>query len=182
MNEIASKSQLRLSYFRWALFCVTIILLLGWTSGLMANSGNGNHWFAALQKPALMPPGATFAIVWSILYILLGLSVAVVLNARGAPGRGLALTLFVVGLLCNFAWSPLFFAAHEVKLAFYLICAMLVLGIVTMVLFARVRQVAALLLAPYLLWLVFAAYLNFGILTLNPGAETLVAPAINTQI
>lgn len=181
MNEIASRAQLRLSYFRWALFCVTLILMLGLGSGWLANSGYENRWFAALAKPALMPPGWVFATVWPILYILLGCAVAVVIDARGAPGRGLALALFIVGMICNFAWSPLFFAAHEVRIALFLIVAMLVLAIATAALFARVRGIAAVLLLPYLVWLCFAAWLNFSILQMNPDAETLVAPGISTQ-
>lgn len=182
MNEIASKSQLRLSYFRWALFCVTVILIFGTGSGYLANSGYGNHWFAALAKPALMPPGPVFAIVWPILYVLLGFSVAVVIHARGARGRGIALMLFVVQMLCNFIWSPMFFAAHEVSLALYLLGVILLLAAITTVLFARIRTGAALLMLPYLLWLCFAFYLNYEVGRLNPSAETLVAPAINTQI
>jgi len=182
MNELASKTQLRMSFFRWALFCITLILFFGMASGYVSNSGYQNLWFAALDKPALMPPGWVFGVVWPILYILLGLAAAVVIGARGARGRALALMLFVVQLILNFLWSPLFFAAHEVTFALYVIVAILVLTILTTISFARIRTTAALLMLPYILWLCFAAYLNFSIDRLNPDAEILVAPAINTQI
>lgn len=185
MNEIASKGQLRLSYFRWALFCVSLILLLGTGSGILAGSGYRNPWFAMLDKPALMPPGWVFGWTWSALYILLGLALAVIIDARRAAGRGIAITLFVVQLVLNFGWSPLFFAAHEVTLAFYLLIVILLLSVVTTVLFARVRMVAGLLMLPYLVWLGFAAYLAFEVHRLNPNAEKadmLVAPSISTQI
>lgn len=182
MNELASKAQLRLSYFRWALFCVTVILLCGTGSAIMANSGYGNQWFAALVKPAIMPPGWIFGTVWTVLYVLLGLAVALIIDARGAAGKGLALTLFLVQLLCNFLWSPLFFAAHEVRLSFYLIEVMQLLSLVILWRFSRIRAAAAWLMLPYVLWLGFAGFLNFEVNRLNPGAETLVAPAINTQI
>jgi len=182
MNELASKAQLRMSYFRWALFCIAVILLCGTGSALLANSGYGNHWFAALAKPDIMPAGWVFRAVWTALYVLLGLAVALVIDARRARGRGLALTLFIVQLLCNFIWFPLFFAAHELTLSVYLLCAVLVLSLVTAGLFARIRAGAALLMLPYILWLCLAAYLNFEVHRLNPNAETLVAPAINTQI
>lgn len=182
MNEIASKSQLRMSYFRWALFCVSIIVLLGTASGYAANSGYQNQWFAALDKPALTPPGWVFGTVWPALYVLLGLSLALVVTARRALGRGLAITLFVVQLVCNYAWSPLFFAAHEATLAFYLIVLILLLTLVCALLFARIRLLAALLLVPYIAWLCFAGWLSFEIDRRNPGAETLVAPAFSTQI
>lgn len=182
MSEIASRAQLRLSYFRWALFSVTLILALGMASGWLANSGYGNNWFAALRKPALMPPGWVFGAVWTVLYVMLGLAVAVVIDARRAPGRGLGLTLFVVQLLCNFSWSPLFFGAHETRLALYLLAVMILLTIAIIALFARVRAAAGLLLLPYLAWLCFAAYLTFEIDRLNPDARALASPTLNTQI
>src|SRR3546814_20223451 len=61
MNQIASRGQLRMSYLRWALFTVPLILLLGIASGRIAGSGHGNRWFAALAKPDIVPPGWVFA-------------------------------------------------------------------------------------------------------------------------
>jgi tryptophan-rich sensory protein len=163
-----------MSYLRFALFTVPLILLLGTVSGRIANSGYGNPWFDALQKPAIMPPGWAFGVVWPILYILLGLALAIILNARGARGRGLAIGLFVAQLLLNFTWSPLFFAYHRVGLALGVIIAMFALATVTTVLFARIRRTAALLMLPYLAWLAFASVLNYQIGALNPDAENLV--------
>jgi tryptophan-rich sensory protein len=110
-----------MSLLRYALVTVPLVLLLGTLSGRIANSGYGNPWFDALDKPALMPPGAVFGIAWTILYILLGLALAMILHARGARGRGLAIGLFVAQLLINYAWSPLFFAMHKVGLALAMI-------------------------------------------------------------
>jgi translocator protein len=182
MNEIASKGQLRLSYLRWALVTVPSIVFLGFLSGRMANSGYGNRWFDALQKPDFMPPGWAFPVAWSILYILLGLAIAIIIHARGARLRGLAIMFFVVQLIANLLWSPLFFRAHQVGDALVLIGVMIALTVVTMGLFARIRSGAALLMLPYLLWLCFAAALNYSIDQLNPGASTLVVPALQTQI
>jgi translocator protein len=171
---IASKSQLRMSYLRFALFTVPLILLLGTVSGRIANSGYGNPWFDALTKPSFMPPGWAFGVVWPILYILLGLALAMILNARGAKGRGLAIGLFVAQLLLNFTWSPLFFAYHQVRTALVVIILMLILSTIATVLFARIRRTAALLMLPYLGWLAFATALNYQIMVLNPDAENLV--------
>jgi tryptophan-rich sensory protein len=182
MNEIASKGQLRMSFFRWALFCVSLILLLGVGSSIVSNSGYQNAWFAALAKPAAMPPGWAFGAAWTVLYVLLGIAIAVILGARGAQGRGPAIMLFIVQMVLNFGWSPLFFGAHETTLAFYLLLVILLLAVITTVLFARVRTLAAALMLPYLVWLVFAAYLAFAVDQLNPESETLVAPSISTQI
>lgn len=182
MNEIASKGQLRLSFLRRALFVVPAILFLGFLSGRVSNSGYGNRWFDALVKPDIMPPGFAFPVAWSILYVLMGIALSIVLHARGARMRGVAILFFVLQLACNLAWSPLFFAAHKVSAALALILLILLLVIVTTVLFWRIRAVAGVLMLPYIAWLCFAATLNYEIGRLNPEAETLVAPALRTQI
>lgn len=182
MSQIASKEQLRMSFVRYALVTVPAILFLGFLSGKMANSGYENRWFMALSRPDIVPPGWVFGAVWTTLYILLGLSLAMILFARGAPGRPAALGLFAAQLVLNLIWSPLFFAAHQVTLAFYLILIILVLTIATTFAFARIRKAAAWLLVPYMVWLSFAAILNYQIDALNPDAETLVPEAPRTQI
>jgi tryptophan-rich sensory protein len=182
MNEIASPGQLRMSYLRWALFTVPLIVVIGSAMGYLSNSGYQNNWFAILVKPALTPPGWVFGVVWPILYTMLGLAIAMVLNARRARGRGIAITLFSLHMLLNFAWSPVFFRLHQVWPAFWIIAAMLVSAIVVTVLFARIRKAAAWLLVPYMVWLGFAAMLNLSIARDNPDAATLHTPAASTQI
>jgi translocator protein len=182
MNEIASQGQLRLAYLRWALFTVPAIVFLGFLSGRLANSGYGNRWFDALDKPALMPPGWVFGVAWTILYVLMALAFAIVLHARGAQGRGPAILLFLVQLLLNLAWSPLFFRAHQVDSALVLILVLFALVAATTALFWRIRRAAGIMLLPYLAWLAFASFLNYEVGRLNPEAETLVAPALKTQI
>lgn len=182
MTEIASRSQLRMSFLRYALFTVPAVVLLGTISGRISGSGYGNPWFDALQKPAIMPPGWVFGAAWTALYILLGLAVALILHARGARGRGLAVTLFVVQLALNYAWSPIFFAYHEVGAAFWTILAMIAISAVTAALFWRIRRPAGLLMLPYLAWLCFAATLNWQIGDLNPGAAELAPGGSTTDI
>jgi translocator protein len=182
LGQIASKGQLRVSFLRWALVTVPAVVLLGFISGQMSNSGYENRWFAALSKPDIIPPGWVFGAVWSVLYILLGIALAMILFARGAKGRFVALALFFAQLGLNLLWSPLFFAAHQVSLAFWLILLILALSIATTVAFSPVRKAAAWLLVPYLVWLSFAAILNFKIDQMNPDAETLVPEAPSTQI
>lgn len=182
MNQIASQGQLRLAYLRWALVTVPAIVFLGFLSGKLANSGYGNRWFDALEKPALMPPGWAFGVAWTILYVMMALAFAIVLHARGAKGRGAAIAVFLVQLLMNLAWSPLFFRAHQVGSALALILALFVAVAVTIALFWRIRSLAGALLLPYLCWLAFASFLNYEIGRLNPDAPTLVAPALKTQI
>ncbi|NIJ16070.1 TspO/MBR family protein [Sphingobium vermicomposti] len=182
MNEIASPGQLRLAYLRWALVTVPLILFLGFMSGRAANSGYGNRWFDALEKPAFMPPGWAFGAAWTVLYILMGLALAMIIYARGSRGRGIAILLFLVQLAMNLLWSPLFFRAHQVDNAFILILLLIATVAATTFLFWRIRPAAGLLLLPYLAWLAFASVLNYEIGRLNPEAETLVAPALKAQI
>ena len=174
MSGIASRSQLRMSFLRYALFTVPGVLLLGTLSGQLSGSGYGNPWFDALDKPAFMPPGWAFGAAWTLLYVLLGLSLAMVLHARGARDRPRALVLFALQLLLNFAWSPVFFAWHEVGIALSMIAAMIVTAIGMIFVIWRIRILAALLLYPYLGWLMFASALTWQIMTLNPDAGNLV--------
>lgn len=171
MSELASQGQLRMSLVRWALVLIPGILLLGIMSGALAGSGPDNPWFAALEKPSLYPPPQTFGIVWTVLYILMGLALAMIVCAPGAAGRNAALAAFAVQLALNLAWSPLFFAAHQITGALVLLLALDVAVVVMIVLFRRVRGLAALLLVPYLAWALFATYLNWELRTANPNAD-----------
>lgn len=182
MSEIASAGQLRMSFLRVALVVVPLVLLLGILSGVAAGSGEDDPWFAALSKPAAMPPGWLFPVAWTILYILIGFALAMIVAARRAPGRTVALTLFILQLAANLAWSPLFFAAHRVAAALGLILLMIALTVATILAFARVRPRAAGLMIPYLAWLCFAAWLNYRIDVLNPDAETLAPARASTQV
>ncbi len=182
MGEIASKDQLRMSYLRWALVCVPGIVFLGFLSGRIANSGHGNPWFDALAKPAIMPPGWLFPVAWTLLYILMGLALAMILDARSAKGRGLALGLFGAQFVLNLIWSPLFFAAHKVLPAFLVILAMLILAAATAAAFSKIRKQAMWLMLPYLLWLGFASVLNWDIHKLNPDADKFVPSPEKTEI
>ena len=158
--------------WKLALVCVLAIELAGSLSGWLSNSGYGNGWFDELRKPGFMPPGWAFGVVWPILYALLGIALAVILAEPPSGRRTLALGLFFVQLALNFAWSPIFFAAHDISLAKYVIFIMAALAGAAAGQFLRLRKVAGLLLIPYLAWLVFAASLNGAIERLNPGAGT----------
>lgn len=169
MRGLASRSQLRMSLLRYVLVTVPAVVLLGSVSGQLAGSGYGDPWFDALAKPGFMPPGWVFGVAWTILYILLGIVLAMLLHARGARNRTLAVALFIVQLGANYAWSPLFFAFHEVGWALALIAAMIALTVALIVLMWGIRRTAFWLMLPYLGWLCFAALLTASIWTLNPG-------------
>jgi benzodiazapine receptor len=153
-----------------ALLTCPLIVLLGSASGLLSGSGYGNPWFDALLKPFFMPPGWAFGLIWPILYLLMGVSLAMVLADPPSPRRKVALILFFVQLALNFAWSPIFFAAHDMQVAKVVIYLMAALAAAAAGQFMRLRKPAGLLLIPYLAWLVFAATLNATIEQLNPRA------------
>ena len=157
---------------RIALVTCPAIVLLGSVSGWLSNSGYGNAWFDALVKPVFMPPGWLFGVVWPLLYLLMGLALAMVLAQPPSDRRRNALVLFVAQLAINFAWSPVFFAAHDISLAKWMIYLMAAISAAAAGQFFRLQRVAGLLLIPYLAWLVFAAALNSAIEKLNPGAGT----------
>ena len=170
MNRLASPAQLRASLLRWSLFLIPAIMLLGFLSGQAAGNVAENAWFAGLEKPSLYPPAATFGIVWTILYALMGFAFALVCAAWGARGRGIAIAAFLVQFLINLAWSPVFFAMHDMRTALYVIIALDVAVLVTVVLFWRVRRLAGILLLPYLAWVLFASVLNWQFIEANPHA------------
>lgn len=171
MNRLASPAQLRASFFRWALFLVPLVLLLGFLSGQVGGGMADDPWFATLAKPDTFPPPLAFPVVWAVLYALMAVALALVCAAWGARFRATAIVLFVVQLAINLAWTPVFFALHEMKVALAVILALDVAVLVTTALFWRVRRLAGWLMAPYVLWILFATVLNWQFLELNPQAD-----------
>ena len=180
MNVLASPAQLRASFLRWALFMVPLVLLVGFAAGQLG--GPDTAWFAGLEKPAIYPPPVVFGIVWTILFVLIGLAMALVASAWGAAGRGIALIAFAVHFLVTQSWSAVFFGMQD------MMAALMVLGfgiaslLIALVLALRVRRTAALLLAPYLAWLCFAAALNYQFTVSNPDGGERGGSGAATQV
>ncbi|MFK4002592.1 TspO/MBR family protein [Qipengyuania sp. NPDC077563] len=170
MNMLASHAQLRASFLRWSLFLVPLCVLLGFVSGQIG-PGADSAWFQALEKPPIFPEPKWFAIVWSILFVMIGLSVALVAAAWGARGRKAALWVFAVHFALTLAWTPTFFAAQQITAALVVIGLIVLTLLAVIALFWKVRRAAALLLLPYLAWVCFAALLNYQFLRLNPEAD-----------
>lgn len=124
--------------------------------------------YGALTQPLLSPPGWVFPVVWSILYILMGI-VSVLVWKSDAPEaeKQRALRLYGVQLLFNFIWPLLFFCAGWYGTAFFWLLLLLLLVLATMAAFRDIRPLAGNLLIPYVIWLLFAAYLNASIWLLN---------------
>ncbi len=166
MNFLASKAQLRASFLRWSLFLVPLIVLLGFLGGQLGSPDTA--WFQNLTKPAIFPPPATFGIVWTILYIMIGFALALVVSAWGAAGRGIAIILFAVHFVGNLAWTAVFFGMQNMTGGLIVLVYAAVTLVAVIVVFWRVRRNAALLLLPYLAWVCFATVLNYQFIAENP--------------
>lgn len=153
---------------RTALLTVPATLGIGFLTGRLANSGYGNPWFDALVKPTALPPGWVFPLAWSVLYVMLGIVLAMALAAPRGLDRTRALALFGAQMLLNFAWTPVFFLLHRPVPALAIILAMLALAIAATFALARLDRRAAWLMVPYLAWLSFASILNAQVIALNP--------------
>ncbi len=138
--------------------------LVGALSALL--TGNNFSFYSELAKPPLSPPGWVFSVVWSVLYALMGLSAFLVYNS-GSAGKRTALTLYIAQLFVNFLWSIVFFRFHALVLSAVVILVLLGLIILMIIMFHRIRPLAAYINIPYLLWVVFASYLNIGAAILN---------------
>ncbi|WP_427926503.1 TspO/MBR family protein [Xanthomonas hortorum] len=149
--------------------------LLGWLvlCYLVAASGaaasiKAASFYAELQRPAWAPPGWLFGPVWTVLYGMMAVSAWLVWRRGGWNSTHGALSLFVLQLGLNGLWSWLFFAWHMGAWAFVDIAALWLALVLTIVAFAKWQRVAAWLLVPYLLWVSFAAALNYSVWQLNP--------------
>ena len=121
-------------------------------------------WYKGLIKPALNPPNWLFGPVWTVLYILMGVAAGMVWS-KGLEQRGVkvALAVFLFQLVLNALWSIIFFGWHKLGLALAEIVLLWIIILINIILFYRINTTAGYLLVPYILWVSFAAYLNYSI-------------------
>lgn len=124
-------------------------------------------WLTTLQTPGWMPPNWVFPLAWTPLYILMAVAAWLVWKQHGFAGARGALGLFVLQLMLNFAWTPLFFGLQRPDLGLYDIVALWFAIAVTIVAFWPKSKMASALLLPYLAWVTFAAVLNYTIWQMN---------------
>lgn len=148
------------------LICLAIPLLVGGLSALITRGGMDT--FETINKPALSPPGWLFPVVWTVLFILMGIASYLVL-VSGKPQMEInrALLIYGIQLIFNFFWSIFFFNFSLYLFSFIWLVLLWLLILATMVLFYRISKPAGYLMLPYLLWVTFAGYLNFQIYLLN---------------
>ncbi|UZO81504.1 tryptophan-rich sensory protein [Aquimarina sp. ERC-38] len=146
---------------------VFICLSIGFLSSIATQSGIAT-WYVHLKKPIGTPPNWLFAPVWTCIYILMGVAAGIVWN-RGFYHKLVKVALYHFGfqLLFNAAWSVLFFGLRNPLLGLIDIVVLFILLLFTFRWFNVVNKVAAYLLIPYIIWVLYATYLNFGIWNLN---------------
>lgn len=151
------------SLFTWIAW-----VLLAFAAALPGAVSPPGEWYAALSKPDWTPPGWVFPVVWTTLYICMGTGAWFVQRAGTAqcPAR-VALSLFIVQLALNAAWTPIFFGFGQYGLALVDIVVLWFVLAATIVLFWRVSRPAAALLLPYWAWVTFATALNAAIWSMN---------------
>ena len=148
------------------IFCLAIPLATGGIAALL--TGGGMDAFGALDKPPLSPPGWLFPVVWTILYILMGIASYLVLVSDN-PQENIrrATIVYAAQLVFNFLWPVFFFGLSAYLFAFIWLIALWLVIIANIVCFHRLSKTAGYLLIPYLLWVTFAGYLNLGIYLMN---------------
>ena len=156
---------------KWKPYILSILLALA-VGGLASFLTRGEmklYESGIIRKPPLSPPGWLFGVVWTILYVLMGISAATVYVRRqeNPPLATDALTVYGVSLAVNFAWTILFFKCRAFLFAFLWLLLLWGLICAVIVLFKKLRPAAGYLQIPYLLWVTFAGYLNFAVWLLN---------------
>lgn len=146
--------------------CILLPLLVGGISGWITADAIGT-WYATLARPSFSPPNYLFGPVWSVLYVLMGVSLYLIVKSSPGSLRSQALMVFGLQLFLNFWWSIIFFKFHQLGLALVEIGAIWLAIIAMIVLFYRVKPIAAYLQIPYLLWVSFATVLNTAFWWLN---------------
>ena len=148
------------------LIALALPLAVGGFSAFLTR--DGMKAFAALKQPPLSPPAWLFPVVWTILYLMMGLaSYLVWVSGVSGRRRERALTVYGLSLAANFLWPILFFTVQAWLVAFFLLLLLWILVGICVLLFGAIDPRAGKLMVPYLVWLTFAAYLNLGVWLLN---------------
>ncbi len=147
---------------------VSIVFTLGIGSlGAVFTTSEIPTWYATLQKPSFNPPNYLFGPVWTVLYILMGISLYLIWKQPASTIKTTAITLFMIQFTLNFFWSIIFFNQHQIGWALVEIIAMWLFILLTIFWFAKLDKTAAWLLVPYISWVSFATILNYSLWRLN---------------
>jgi len=157
-----------MNFKKWKPYLFWILLAegVGLLAGLLTREAT-MIYANTIQKPPLAPPAIVFPIVWTILYALMGIGAARVATSPNRTEDNVSLNLFIIQLIINFFWSFFFFNAQAFGFAAIWLVLLWVLVLLMIISFWKVDRLAAWLQIPYLIWLTFAAYLNFAVYLLN---------------
>ena len=152
----------------WKTYALWILAVeaVGALSGFLTREG-AKLYSGSISKPPLSPPGIVFPIVWGILFLLMGIGAARIAGTEDSGARRRALLIFALQLAFNFFWSIIFFNLQNFGFALLWLAALWCLIVWMIAAFRRLDPLAAWLQVPYVLWVTFAAYLNFGVWMLN---------------
>jgi tryptophan-rich sensory protein len=150
------------------IFIVSIILCLtiGALGGITTASGV-NDWYVTLNKPFFNPPNYLFGPVWTLLYVLMGVSFALILTSKSTITKKKSIIIFLLQLCLNFIWSFLFFKFQLLGIALIEIVLIWICILIMIITFSKINKTAAFMQIPYLLWVSFATILNASIWYLN---------------
>lgn len=148
------------------LYALLITVGVGALAGI-ATATNISSWYVHITKPSFNPPNGLFGPVWTVLYILMGISLYLIWKLPATPQRATALRFFTIQLILNFIWSFIFFYFHQIGLALADIVLLWFFILPTIILFSKLNKPAAWLLVPYISWVSFATILNAAIFRLN---------------
>ncbi|MGE4213612.1 MAG: TspO/MBR family protein [Anaerotignaceae bacterium] len=146
------------------LVSLLISLGVGALSGILTK--NSVNVYGQLNLPPLSPPSWVFPVVWTILFVLMGISSYIIYTSKSQNTKG-ALAIYFLQLVVNFIWPLIFFGAQEYLFAFIWLIFLWLLVVLMINMFYKISPIAALLQIPYLIWLTFAAYLNLMVVILN---------------
>ncbi len=148
------------------LISILIPQLMGVLGSLF--SGNQKEFYSSLILPPLSPPGWVFPVVWFVLYLFMGISSYLVFQSdTDRKSKKIALILYGIQLFLNFLWSVVFFGLNLLGLSVVIIFLLVIFVVLVIISFYKINKTAAYLMIPYLVWILFAAYLNISIFLLN---------------
>ncbi len=124
-------------------------------------------WYKTLNKPSYNPPSWVFRPVWMILYLMMGISFFMMLLSTVEKSKTLPILFFFIQLGFNFSWTPVFFGMHKMKVGLIIILLTILFLLLTIVSFYPISKIASMLLIPYLLWILYAGFLNYQLIKLN---------------
>ena len=124
-------------------------------------------WYQTLNQPVFAPPAWVFSPVWTVLYISIFVSLVFYAKSFKTNNKAWGYTLFVLQMLANLAWTPIFFGLKNIGLALAVVILLDILVLWNIIVFYKNSKPAGLILIPYFLWILFATYLNYGYFVLN---------------